>query len=73
MISTPKIITKTFRASLLNRALSSGVVCVKEQKVQVGQHKINYVESSIDGNEQHKVLVCLPGALGEFCVIEYKI
>lgn len=49
------------------RGLSSapGTVRISEQKVKVGKQEINFVRSSIEGENQEKTLVCLPGALGE--------
>ena len=42
----------------------SNNVKISEQKVKVGKYEINYVQSSLEGVNQEKTLVCLPGALG---------
>lgn len=39
-------------------------VKITEKKVKIGNLEINYVRSSIEGGNPSKVLVCMPGAMG---------
>lgn len=54
---------RNLSARLAQRGFSSSVK-IAEHKVKVGNHEINYVHSSLEGANQNKNLICVPGALG---------